>query len=153
MDLCYGRIKEESMSEMKELTIKASDESMQAVNDFIHSILPAAALSDDMLLNQIDLAVEEIFVNIAHYSGAAEAEICSGYHVAGDGAGTLTIIFKDGGKPFNPLDRADPDLSLSAEERSIGGLGIFLTKKFMDSVEYEFADGKNILKITKKICK
>lgn len=141
----------EMMDELKELKIKASDESMQAVNDFIHSVLPAGC--DDMLLNQIDLAVEEIFVNIAHYSGAAEAEIFAGYHVAGDGSGLLTMIFKDGGKPFNPLERADPDLTLSAEERSIGGLGIFLTKKFMDSVEYDFADGLNILKIVKKICK
>ena len=139
------------MSEMKELRIQASDESLQAINDFIHSLLPTGC--DDMLLNQIDLAVEEIFVNIAHYSGAAEAEIFCGYHVAGDGAGTLTVIFKDGGKPFNPLERADPDLTLSAEDRNIGGLGIFLTKKFMDSVEYEFAEGKNMLKITKKICK
>ncbi len=140
------------MSEMKELTIKASDESMQAVNDFIHSMLPAAALSDNMLLNQIDLAVEEIFVNIAHYSGAEEAELCCGYHISGDGSGMLTVVFKDGGKPFNPLAREDPDITLSAEERGIGGLGIFLTKKFMDSVEYEFSDGKNILKISKKIC-
>ena len=64
------------MKETKTLTIKASDESMQTVNDFIHSMLPADC--DAMLLNQIDLAVEEIFVNIAHYSGADEAIInCS----------------------------------------------------------------------------
>lgn len=138
------------MSESKILKIQASDKCMQAVNDFVHSMLPAGC--DEMSLNQIDLAVEEIFVNIAHYSGAAEAEICAGYHISGDGSGTLTLVFKDSGKPFNPLDRADPDLSLSAEERRIGGLGIFLTKKFMDSVEYEYVDGKNILKITKKIC-
>ena len=137
------------MSESKELKIKASDESMQTVNDFIHSMLPGSC--DEMLLNQIDLAVEEIFVNIAHYSGAAEAEIICDYMVGGDGSGVLSVAFKDGGKPFNPLERADPDLSLSAEERSIGGLGIFLTKKFMDSVEYEFVDGKNCLTITKRI--
>ena len=134
---------------MKELKVKATDESMQAVNDFIHSMLPAK--TDDMVLNQIDLAVEEIFVNIAHYSGAAEAEVSCSYHIAGDGNGTLTMIFKDGGKPFNPLAKEDPDLTLSAEERSIGGLGIFLTKKFMDSVEYEFKDGMNCLTIKKTL--
>ena len=139
------------MNEMKNLTIKASDESMQAVNDFIHSMLPPAC--DDMLLNQIDLAVEEIFVNIAHYSGSEEAEIACAYHIGGDGSGVLTVVFKDRGKPFNPLAKADPDLTLSAEERNIGGLGIFLTKKFMDSVEYEFIDNMNILKISKQICK
>ncbi len=138
------------MDQLKELKVKASDESMQAVNDFIHSFLPAAC--DAMILNQIDLAAEEIFVNIAHYSGADQAQIFAGYHVGGDGSGVLTIVFKDSGKEFNPLEREDPDLTLSAEERSIGGLGIFLTKKFMDSVEYEFEDGKNVLKITKKIC-
>ena len=139
------------MREIKTLKIKASDESLAAVNDFIHSVLPAKV--DDMVLNQIDLATEEIFVNIAHYSGSAEAEISCSYNIAGDGKGTLTMIFKDKGKPFNPLAKADPDLTLSAEERSIGGLGIFLTKKFMDSVEYEFADGMNILRISKNICK
>ena len=137
------------MSEEKTLTVKASDESLEEVNAFIHSLLPAAC--DDMLLNQIDLAVEEIFVNIAHYSGSAEAEVSCSYHIAGDGKGTLTMIFKDGGKPFNPLAKPDPDLTLSAEERSIGGLGIFLTKKFMDSVEYEFKDGMNCLTITKTL--
>ena len=136
-------------NETKELKIKACDESLQAVNDFIHSMLPESC--DEILLNQIDLAVEEIFVNIAHYSGADEALVSCGYHISGDGSGTLRVAFKDGGKPFNPLARPDPDLSLTAEERRIGGLGIYLTKKFMDSVEYEFVDGMNILKITKKI--
>ena len=137
------------MNESRELKIKASDESMQAVNDFIHSMLPSGC--DDMLVNQIDLAVEEIFVNIAHYSGSEEAVVYADYHVSGDGSGTLTVIFKDRGKPFNPLAKPDPDLTLSAEERSIGGLGIFLTKKFMDSVEYEHSGGMNQLKIVKKI--
>ena len=137
------------MNECRELKIKASDESMQAVNDFVHSMLPAGC--DEMLVNQIDLAVEEIFVNIAHYSGSAEALVSCSYHVSGEGNGTLTVGFKDKGKPFNPLERPDPDLSLSAEERNIGGLGIFLTKKFMDSVEYEFADGMNCLTFKKTL--
>ena len=137
-------------NETKELKIKACDESMQAVNDFIHSMLPSSC--DEMLLNQIDLAVEEIFINIAHYSGAAEALVSCGYHISGDGSGILMVAFKDDGKPFNPLARPDPDITLNAEERKIGGLGIYLTKKFMDSVEYEYVDGMNILKITKKIC-
>lgn len=132
-----------------ELKVKASDDNIQAVNDFVHSVLPSGC--DPMVLNQIDLAVEEIFVNIAHYSGSEEAEINCSNHITGDGKCTLTMIFKDKGKPFNPLAKPDPDLTLSAEERSIGGLGIFLTKKFMDSVEYEFAGGMNCLTITKTI--
>ena len=137
------------MSEEKKLTVKASDKSLEEVNAFIHSMLPAGC--DDMLLNQIDLAVEEIFINIAHYSGADEALVSCGYHISGDGSGTLMVAFKDKGKPFNPLERPDPDVTLSAEERKIGGLGIFLTKKFMDSVEYEFAEGMNCLTIKKRI--
>lgn len=132
-----------------ELRVKATDESMQAVNDFIHSIIPQDC--DAMLLNQIDLAVEEIFVNIAHYSGSEEAVINCTYEVSGAGIGILQIVFIDSGKPFNPLEKEDPDITLSAEERNIGGLGIFLTKKFMDSVDYEYFAGKNTLKIRKQI--
>ena len=137
------------MREIKTLKIKASDESMPAVNDFIHSVLPAKV--DDMVLNQIDLATEEIFVNIAHYSGAAEAEISCCFEYGGDDKGMLEVTFSDSGVRFDPLSKADPDLTLSAEQRNIGGLGIFLTKKFMDSVEYEYTNGMNNLKIKKQI--
>lgn len=132
-----------------DLRVKASDESMQAVNDFIHSIIPKNC--DPMVLNQIDLAVEEIFVNIAHYSGAEEADISADIVYGGDDKALLKLLFKDSGTPFNPLAKEDPDITLSAEERKIGGLGIFLTKKFMDSVDYEFINGKNCLKIQKSI--
>ncbi len=125
-----------------ELRVKANDESMQTVNDFIHSILPSAC--DEMILNQIDLAVEEIFVNIAHYSGADEAIINCSFE-----NDKLEITFSDSGVPFNPLAKPDPDLTLNAEEREIGGLGIFLTKKFMDTVSYEYKDGMNCLRIIK----
>ena len=127
-----------------ELKVKASDESLPSVNNFIHSLLPSAC--DEMLLNQIDLAVEEIFVNIAHYSGSEQAIINCSFD-----NNKLEITFKDSGVPFNPLAKADPDLSLNAEEREIGGLGIFLTKKFMDTVSYEYKDGMNCLRIIKTI--
>ena len=127
-----------------ELRVKANDESMQTVNDFIHSILPSAC--DEMILNQIDLAVEEIFVNIAHYSGADEAIINCSFE-----NDKLEITFSDSGVPFNPLAKPDPDLTLNAEKREIGGLGIFLTKKFMDTVSYEYKDGMNCLRIIKTI--
>ena len=127
-----------------ELRVKATDESIETVNDFIHSILPSAC--DEMILNQIDLAVEEIFVNIAHYSGAAEAIINCSFE-----NDKLEITFSDSGVPFNPLAKPDPDLTLNAEEREIGGLGIFLTKKFMDTVSYEYKDGMNCLRIIKSV--
>ena len=125
-----------------ELRVKANDESLQTVNDFIHSSLPSAC--DEMILNQIDLAVEEIFVNIAHYSGSAEAIINTSFE-----NDKLEVTFSDSGVPFNPLAKPDPDITLNAEEREIGGLGIYLTKKFMDTVSYEYKDGMNCLRIIK----
>ena len=127
-----------------ELRVKATDESIKTVNDFIHSILPSVC--DEMILNQIELAVEEIFVNIAHYSGAAEAIINCSFE-----NDKLEITFSDSGVPFNPLAKPDPDLTLNAEEREIGGLGIYLTKKFMDTVSYEYKEGMNCLRIIKSV--
>ena len=127
-----------------ELRVKATDESIKTVNDFIHSILPSVC--DEMILNQIELAVEEIFVNIAHYSGADEAIINCSFE-----NDKLEITFSDSGVPFNPLAKPDPDLTLNAEEREIGGLGIYLTKKFMDTVSYEYKEGMNCLRIIKSV--
>ena len=100
-------------------------------------------------MNKIDLAIEEIFVNIAHY--AYNPKVGETWISASFTDNVLTVIFKDKGKPFNPIAKEDPDITLSAEERDIGGLGIFLTKKFMDSVDYEYKDEHNILTIRKKI--
>lgn len=101
---------------------------------------------------QLDVAVEEIFVNIAHYAyrpeqaGEATVRCC----VGGDPL-QVTIQFLDHGKPFNPLAKKDADTTLSAEERQIGGLGILMVKKSMDAVDYAYEDGKNILTIKKSI--
>lgn len=101
---------------------------------------------------QIDIAIEEIFVNIANYAygdGTGPVEIrCL---VDGDPP-CLAVTFIDEGIRYNPLAKEDPDTTLSADERQIGGLGIFMVKKSMDSMEYEYKDGKNILTIRKKLC-
>lgn len=98
---------------------------------------------------QIDIAVEELFVNIAHYaygegSGNMQLSIqrCNG---------SVSISLKDNGTPFNPLEKGDPDINLGAEDRNIGGLGIFMVKKSMDKVEYKYENSQNILTITKNI--
>lgn len=98
---------------------------------------------------QIDVAVEELFVNIAHYAyapgeGAAQITVR-----AADGM--VEIEFRDSGVPYDPLAKADPDVSLSAEERQIGGLGIFMVKKTMDDMVYHYMDGQNVFKIRKKL--
>ena len=101
---------------------------------------------------QLDVAVEEIFVNIAHYAyrpeqlGEATVRCC-----VGGSPLQVTIQFLDNGKPFNPLAKEDADITLSAEERQIGGLGILMVKKSMDAVDYTYEDGKNILTIKKSI--
>ena len=135
-----------------ELTIPADDKELETVLDFIHQLLPPDCETD--LMYKIDVAAEEIFVNIAHY--AYKDKLPDG--VFGQTMLTctyenelLTIIFRDQGVPFNPLARPDPDITLSAEDRSIGGLGIFLTKKYMDKVEYKYENGENILTMKKMI--
>ena len=135
-----------------ELTIPADDKQLEKVLDFIHQQLPTDCETD--LMYKIDLAAEEIFVNIAHYAYKEK--------LPADKTGSvsltciyenelLTMIFRDKGVPFNPLDRDDPDITLSAEDRKIGGLGIFLTKKYMDSVEYKYENDENILILKKTI--
>ena len=132
---------------------EATDENLEAVNDFIHAQIKPFSCQSQTLF-QIDLAVEEIFVNISHYAyspdkGMVQIE-CSAEKTA-DASAKLTVSFTDRGKAFNPLAKPDPDITLSVEEREIGGLGIFLTKKYMDSVLYERKDNQNILTFTKTI--
>lgn len=106
---------------------------------------------DEALRFKIHLSIEEAVENVVRY--AYEDGI--GWMEAGtdleDGGLTLSIEIKDAGTPFNPLAREDPDITASAEERNIGGLGIFLCKKLMDEIKYEYKDGCNILTMKKKL--
>ncbi len=98
---------------------------------------------------EIDLAIEEIFVNIADYAYTPDiGDVVMKAELADDGM-KLTLIFEDGGTPFDPLKRPDPDINLPASEREIGGLGIFLVKETMDEMKYEYRDGKNQLTLVK----
>lgn len=99
---------------------------------------------------QLDIAVEEIFVNVAHYAyhpdvGEVEIKV-----EITENPKAAVITFLDSGKPFNPLEKPDPDITLSLEERKVGGLGIFMVKKTMDDVKYEFVNGHNCLELTKR---
>ena len=135
-----------------ELTIQADDKQLETVLDFIHQQLPSDCETD--LLYKIDLAAEEIFVNIAHYAykdKLPEGQTGTAWITCTMENDTLTMIFKDNGIPFNPLAKSDPDITLSAQDRSIGGLGIFLTKKYMDSIDYKYENGENILTMKKTI--
>lgn len=143
--LCF-KIKE--VENGNSITIDATTENLDTVNQFIDGFLEECGCPMKAQM-QIDLSVEEIYVNIANYAygdGTGKAEIS-----IENNDGEITITFKDSGVPYNPLEKADPDISLSADEREIGGLGIFLTKKNMDRVSYEYTDGHNVLTMTKKI--
>ena len=99
----------------------------------------------------LTVALEEVFVNIAHYAypnGSGTVQLAIEHDPE---AHTVTFRLTDSGIPFDPLSHQDPDLSLPAEERPIGGLGIYMMKKTMDRVRYEYRSGQNILTMTKKI--
>jgi len=106
---------------------------------------------DDAIQFKLRLSIEEAVENVVRY--AYEGGI--GWLEAGTSLDKdklmLTIELRDAGVPFNPLEREDPDITLSVEEREVGGLGIFLCKKMMDSLNYRYEDGNNILTMTKKI--
>ena len=135
---------------MVERTFPATDDQLEKVQEFIREQLSAYTCPERVKF-QLDVAIEEIFVNIAHYAypsgeGTATIRCCVGSDPL-----QVTIQFLDQGKPFDPLAKEDADITLSAEERGIGGLGILMVKKTMDAVDYEYADGKNILTIKKSI--
>lgn len=135
---------------MKTIRVPAEVAQLSLINDFIGEELDKYGCSPKVQM-QVELAVEEIFVNIASYAyhpevGEAEVDVNAG----GDPP-TITIRFLDHGMPFNPLERSDVDVTQSAESRDIGGLGIMLVKKNMDDVVYSYEDGKNILTIRKKL--
>lgn len=135
---------------MNEMTIAAKVENIPAVTAFVDERLEAldCPLKAQM---QIDIAIDELFGNIAHYAyqpgvGPATVRV----EVERDPL-SVVITFIDHGVPYDPLSKADPDATLSAEEREIGGLGIYMVKKTMDAISYEYKDGKNILTLQKRL--
>ena len=133
-----------------ELDVDATVTNLGKVQEFVEEHLSRAACSVKTLI-QIGVAVEEIFVNIAHYAYAPKTGNAKIRVEVTEDPASVAITFIDRGTPYDPLKKEDPDITLSAEERGIGGLGIFLTKKTMDSVTYEYKDGQNILTIKKNL--
>ena len=133
---------------MKELNIAATVENIDTVTDFVNEQLEAldCPLKAQM---QIDIAIDELFGNIAHYAYNPEIGQATVRVEVIETPLAVVITFIDNGVPYDPLAKADPDTTLSAEERDIGGLGIYMVKKSMDDIIYEYKDGQNILKIKK----
>lgn len=134
---------------MKEFTVEAKVENLDKVIAFVNSELETADCPMKTQM-QIELAVEEIFVNIAHYAYGEETGSAT-VTVDVSSGDTAVICFSDSGVQYDPLAKEDPDVTLSAEKRSIGGLGIFMTKKSMDHISYEYRDGHNVLTMEKRI--
>lgn len=129
---------------------RAKTEALSDVLGFVDLMLEKFECSMK-LQTSICVAIEEVFVNVARYAypgGEGDVELGIGFD---EESRTVTFRMVDEGVPFDPLQKPDPDITLSAEEREIGGLGIFITKKTMDSVEYGYQNGKNILTMIKKI--
>ncbi len=133
---------------MKQLTLAADIKNLDQVLAFVHEQLKDSACSPKAKM-QLDVAVEEIFVNIAHYAypeGSGDVILCC--EQTEDPKG-IRIRFKDRGIPYDPLAKEDPDITLSAEDRAIGGLGIYMVKEMMDTVDYVYQDGQNIFSMEK----
>ncbi len=136
------------MTKSEVLSIDAVVDNVDIVREFTARLLAGVDSPEEAQLG-LDLAVEEIFANIANYAyypqtgkvtihGCLTRECCK-----------ITLSFEDSGKPFNPLEKMDPNLDRINGKRQIGGLGIFLTRKMVDDIQYEYRDGKNILTLYK----
>ena len=132
---------------MKEITVEANIDNLSKVICFINDELSHYNCHPDTL-NDINAAVEEIFVNIAKYA----YEATEGKAVIGITPGTETIIrFEDSGRFFSPLEKSAPDFSKPPVEREIGGLGVYLVRKLMDEVDYSRINNKNVLVMKKRL--
>ena len=135
---------------MKTLTVKAKVHNLSRVLAFINKELDSAGCSKKSTF-QIDVAVEELFVNIASYAYApGSGNVTVSISISEDPA-VAEITFLDAGVPYDPVSKSDPDVTLDAEKRTIGGLGIFMVKQSMDELLYDRRDDLNITTIRKKI--
>ena len=135
---------------MKSITVEAKIENVDKVTEFVNEVLEEKECPLKVQM-QLDVAIDEIFGNIDYYAygkGSGNATIQIEME---DNPPKITLIFIDQGIPYNPLENKDPDITLDIEDREIGGLGIFLVKKTMDELSYEYADGQNILTMKKEL--
>jgi len=133
---------------MHELNIPAKTERLYEAQAFAENLMEEAGFSPRMK-NSISLVIEEIFVNIAaHAYSPAEGDVL--IRLGLEDKNSVVLEFEDKGKPYNPLEEESPDVGMPAEQRDIGGLGIFLYRSIMDEVEYKYENGKNILTLKKR---
>lgn len=135
---------------MKELTIDATIENAAAVTAFVDGQLEQLGCPAKTQM-KVDIAIDELFGNIANYAYTPGIGAVTVRVEVTDDPPAVAVTFIDSGVPYDPLAKEDPDITLSAKDRQIGGLGIYMVKKMMDDITYEYKDGQNILKIRKEI--
>lgn len=133
---------------VRELTVDATPENIATVTEFVNAALEELNCPAKTQM-QIAVAIDELFGNIARYAYAPDTGAATVRVEAETDPRAVTITFIDRGKPYDPLSAEEPDIRASAEERKIGGLGIFIVKKTMDEMRYEFCDGQNVLRVKK----
>ena len=135
---------------MREMDIAATLDNLDTVMAFVDQQLEEVGCSMKAQM-QIDIAVEEVYVNIAHYAYNPEIGGVTIRVQIEEEPLAVILTFIDKGKPYDPLAKEDPDVTLAAEDRQIGGLGIFMVKKSMDNVSYEYNEGRNVLTLKKNL--
>lgn len=136
---------------MKELTVDATVENIAEVTSFVEGQLETMGCPMKAQM-QIAVAIDELFGNIAQYAYNPDVGPATVRVEVQEGPPAVVITFIDHGVQYDPLAREDPDTALPAEEREIGGLGVYMVKKSMDEITYDYKDGQNILRIKKKFC-
>ncbi|MBQ3878300.1 MAG: ATP-binding protein [Prevotella sp.] len=131
------------------LTLPNDVEAVPQLHEFIEEVAEAAQL-DASLTMSLNLAIEEAVVNVMNYAYPPGTQGTINLFATTDDH-CLTMIISDTGTPFDPTAKEEVDTTLSAEDRPIGGLGIHLIRQIMDTVEYEYVDGKNVLTLKKTI--
>ena len=138
-------------SGMREMTVEATMENIETVTDFVNQQLTEHGCTEKAMV-QLDVAIDEVFGNIVRHAYGAETGTATVRVWMEEVSGIIHITFMDQGQPFNPLEKEMPDTTrLKARERPIGGLGLFMLKRTMDNMTYDYQDGKNILTIEKRI--
>ena len=133
----------------KTITVPAEIEHQDEVMSFVNDLLEKASASPEIIA-KTNIVLDEVFTNICNYAyTSAEGTVTIRCTIGGSPV-FMSLVFSDTGKPFNPLNKTDPDITASIEDREIGNLGIFMVKQIMDSVEYEYKNGENVLAMTKR---
>ena len=135
---------------MKEITVDATIENMNTVTAFVDDFLDQIACPMKSRI-QINIVIDEIFGNICHYAYKDSVGSVTVRVESGNTPKAVFLTFTDNGIPYNPLETEDPDITLSSEERKIGGLGIYLVKKNMDEMKYEYVNQQNRLWMEKRL--